>query len=352
MDALPLEAPLSADSAPSTRGREARDWALLFVLLGVFVLSWFRMQAQAAPVAASPTPVTAIEVVPAASLPVSLSEHPQDLSLPLKTLRRPHRAATPTPAPPPPKPVPARPRPVVMPRLPEADYPRADGLPPQELAAVPVTPPARTPALFEGAERASEAVNKQLGGGRLTVEFMGTGHTGNMVEAQFSNRSKHEMEVHIAPGMILHPPVGQKIQPLLLAADTVLRLGPGETRSVPLEAYCMNSQAPGPDYWQNIKYSVAQHPQALERAAMQLLPALKRMQDKGLLQPPMSMQMMGLAPDMYQRAVMQFAVWKALHQIIDEHVITATLGVFAEEREVRRQVFRDVDSLLREAQVN
>ncbi|CAN0246829.1 unnamed protein product, partial [Phaeothamnion confervicola] len=302
----------------------------------------------------SPTPVAALEVVPVTAMPVSLTEHPQEISQPLKTLRRPPRAVMPTPVPPPaaPRPPAARHRPAAMPRLPEADYPRAEGLPPQELAAVPVAPPTRTPALFEGAERASEAVNKQLSGGRLTVEFTGTGHTGNMVEAQFSNRSKREMEVHLAPGIILHPPVGQKIQPLLLAADTVVRLGPGETRTVPLEAYCMNSQAPGPDYWQNVKYSVAQHPQVLERAAMQLLPALKRMQDKGLLQPPASMQMMGLAPDMYQRAVMQFAVWKALRQVIDEHVITATLGVFAEDRDLRKQIFRDVDSLLREAQVN
>lgn len=191
---------------------------------------------------------------------------------------------------------------VQQPRLPHSSYPQRRELP---------------------------GIAEQIASGLILASFQGTGRDGGMVFAQLYNPGRGPLRIHLKPGMILQPPIGHEVQPLLLEDEVQVTLKPGESYSAPLNSYCMDSQVPAPGQGEVVDYKFV--PPNGRDAAVAVLKTAQRMDFPN------------------RRAVIQIAIWKSLGQPVHQFHFVSVLGASAHNPAVKARVLRDVEQLLEAA---
>lgn len=286
----------------------------------------------------NPEPVPAVpEPTPARPRPLSQAlpptappeNQPVARRLPLRTHNPPSpRAAPPPSRQPQPQPQP-QPQVAVRPQLPAAAYPRSPTPAPASLG---------TAADFLArSQRASRAVDELMRRGLLATSFVGTGVPGEMVEIWWENRSQRPLRFNLVPGMILRPPPEQRVQPLLLDEERVVRLQPGDTLVLQVPSYCMDAQVPAPPAGSEVDYRF--RPESAPGQGPQAVAVLRAYR-------ALAWDHSVLPEESHRRAVVQVAVWKALGQRVGEEQLRSALGDLAYDGRARQQLQRDVERLL------
>jgi hypothetical protein len=152
-----------------------------------------------------------------------------------------------------------------------------------------------------------------------------------MVEMALENTGHKALTVRLVPGMILRPPQGQQVQPLMVDEEAVLTLAPGTSAYRALQSYCMDSRVPAPFAYEPIDYRFA-----------------PRSKDGG----PETVRVFQAAQDLdvtHRHAVTQIAIWKSLHQPVDDDRLRSAMGPAFYEPALRQQILRDVQRVLQQA---
>ena len=309
--------------------------------LGLIVWLWaMRYPAAEAPPVLPPLPAATPATTLVPSQPSVLSEQP--LSEQLIT-RKPPRPQPKPPrrvlqvAPPPPQPQ-ARAQ-VVQPHLPPPAYPQAGRPltpPPPPLAYNSSGPAAASlsPAAYVNrAEGASAQLDRLIRQGKLRAQFVGTGRAGEMVEMALENTTGQPLTVTLTPGMILRPPDGHQVQPLMLNEQVTMTLAPGTSTYRQLASYCMDSRVPAPFPYESVDYRFSPRTRDGGAETVRVFQVAQEIE---------------LESNM-REAVTQIAIWKSLHQPVDDSRVRSAMGGAFYDTRLRAQVLRDVQRVLQKA---
>lgn len=324
----------------------AAGWFGLFSLaLVLAILGFLRSPVEPAPTltvaSASPTPSPVVRLQLAPQSRPQIAQGETGESQPLQT-RKPPPPPRPRPTPlkatPPPPPAPRPAPPDRSPQLPGALYPQAGG-PPLSPAAFQAAPAAVALAPREylaRAEGASQQLDQLIRRGSLRAEFIGTGHAGDMVQMNLSNNTGRTISVRLAPGMMLRPGDGQKVQPLMVNEEMLVTLAPGTSTVRSLQSFCMDSRVPAPAPDGLTAYRFATRTKDGGPATVRVLQVAQQI----ALQP-------STLPESYHRqAVTQLALWKSMHQPVGEVQMQSAMGSAYYEPAARRAILADVERVL------
>lgn len=190
------------------------------------------------------------------------------------------------------------------------------------------------PAAYQArAQRATQQLQGLIARGKLEASFVGTGDSVYMAEVAFSNPGNKPITLTLEPGMILRPPEGKRVQPLLVNHPTTLTLAPQTTLRVPLESFCMDSRVPAPGPYEPIDYAFKERARQGGPEAVEVLRRSEALQ-LGELEP-------------YRRAIIQLAIWKSMHQPVGERQIQSVLGPYYYDSGLRQQVLKAASQLAR-----
>jgi hypothetical protein len=183
----------------------------------------------------------------------------------------------------------------------------------------------------EKAEAASLALERSIQSGQLLAHFHGTGHSHEMIHFVFVNQSDRPVKVRLVPGMILNPGESQQVQPLLVTEELDTVLQPGESRAGNLQSYCLDSRVPAPLPGQQVDYRFS-----------------TRTRDGG----PEAVRAHRVAEELvksspYRHAITQIAIWRSLNQPLEEKHFYSVLGPSANDPQVRQEVLREVERVLK-----
>ena len=239
----------------------------------------------------------------------------------------PPRAPAVTPTAPPAKPTPQRPTP--RPMIPGGSYPTATNGPARTTQTQQPSPR----AYQERARQSAQQLHSLIARGKLQAYFQGTGDATYMAELNLSNPGRRPITVSLEPGMVLRPPDGQRVQPLLVATQTTVTLAPETTLRIPLESFCMDARVPAPMAYEPIDYEVSSKARQGGPEAVEVLRRSQEM-DLGELEP-------------YRRAIVQIAIWKSLRQPVGERQLQSVLRADYYHSELRQTVLRAAQQLAR-----
>ncbi|MBX3168738.1 MAG: hypothetical protein KF760_15085 [Candidatus Eremiobacteraeota bacterium] len=292
-----------------------------------------------APASASPAPEVHVQLAPQSRPLLGAGQLPErEQPQPLKTRKAPPPPPRPRPTPlkvtPPPAPPPPA-APESSPQLPGAAYPQAGGV-----SLNPVAPPVPVGLgprdYLARAESASQQLDQLIRRGSLRAEFIGTGHAGDMVEMSLHNNTGRTISVHLAPGMMLRPGDGQKVQPLMVNEDTTITLAPGASSIRALPSFCMDSRVPAPAPDGLTAYRFATRTKDGGPATVRVLQVAQQI----ALQP-------SSLPESYHRqAVTQLALWKSMRQPVGEVQMQSAMGPAYYDLATRRAILADVERVL------
>lgn len=310
--------------------------ASLGILLVLWALRYPAAEAPPPPPLPAATPMTMANPV---MNPVRSGEQPAQEKLltkpppPSKPARQVLKVA------PPPVQAPVPPVAEAPPQLPGPSYPTA-GRPPDPLPPPPQAyleaPRASSPRLSAGqyvqrAEAASAQIDRLIRRGKLQAQFVGTGHAGAMVEMALENISNQTLTLHLAPGMILRPPDGQQVQPLMVDEEATLTLAPGGSAYRQLQSYCMDSRVPAPFAYEPIDYRFAPRTRDGGSETVRVFQAAQELNIQN------------------RHAVTQIAIWKSLRQPVDDDRLRSAMGAAFHDPNLRQQILRDVQRVLQAA---
>jgi len=221
--------------------------------------------------------------------------------------------------PPSPSPTPALPQPKASP-------------PPVPRQPAPQYPQARSSNFVTRAEEASAQLDALIVGNQVTAGYVGTGHNGAMVSLSLFNPTRKTQRIRLVPGMILRPPDGESVQPLLVDEERTLVLKPGTHAYEELYSYCLDSRVPAPFEGEQVEYRFAPRTQEGGPQAVRVLQASRKFP---------------VTYEKFRRAVIQLAIWKSLGQPVGERQIISVLGPDAAQKPLMREkIFDDVERLL------
>jgi len=319
---------------------------LLFWLLGLGLLGAAGQARDSEVTRTSPTPLAA--ATPLALLPTATQLQEEAPPTQLVTRKPPPR-----PAPPrrqilkvnPPPPAPETP---TIPQLPGAGYPQVRQAQPPAYPVQPVlasqTPPTarlNPQDYIRRAESSSAQIDRLIRQGKLRAQFVGTGQAGEMVEMVLENTGNQPLQVRLVPGMILRPPEGQKVQPLMLDEEVTLTLQPGNQAYRRLRSYCMDSRVPAHFAFEPIDYRFSSR---TREGGPETVKVFQAAQQIALNSP--------LPEELHRRAVTQIALWKSMGQPVDDTRLRSAMGEVFYDLELRRRILADVQRVLRQARQN
>lgn len=313
----------------------------IVLLLGLWLLRTPGAKTAPAPsvtVAATAAPSVRLQLAPQSRPLVAQAEVPEFQEL--KTKKPP--VPPPKPRPPAqkvtPPPAPVEPPPTRTPQLPGAAYPQAGGVPSNPVAfqAVPL-PAALSPRDYLArAEGASLKLDQLIRRGSLRAEFLGTGHSGDMVEMSLYNNTGRTISVQLVPGMMLRPGDGQKVQPLMVNEDTTVTLAPGTSAVRALSSFCLDSRVPAPAPDGLTSYRFANRTKDGGPATVRVLQVAQQM----------TMQATNVPEAYYRQAVTQLALWKSMRQPVGEVQMQSAMGPAYYDLPTRRAILADVERVL------
>jgi hypothetical protein len=139
--------------------------------------------------------------------------------------------------------------------------------------------------------------------------------------------------------MILRPPDGQAVQPLMLDEEVTLTLAPGASAYRQLPSYCMDSRVPAPFAYQPTDYRFASRTKEGGAETVRVFQAARQLEIHSTTLPEAE----------YRQAVTQLAIWKSLHQPVDETRQRSAMGPAFYDRALRQAILRDVERVLHQA---
>jgi hypothetical protein len=273
----------------------------------------------------TPTPLPtapADTLLPLAIGQASKEESPRQVEIEVPEVRpaRLRLALQPPPQPPPPPVPPPSAGPVHRQQSPppislEAGYPKAQSF----------------KSVVEKAEAASRAIDQSIQSGQLLASFHGTGDPREMVHFSLLNRSNRPVRIRLVPGMLLNPQEHQKVQPLLVTEEADFVLQPGETHAGNLLSFCMDSRVPAPLPGEPVGYRFSTRTQDGGPKAVRAQAAAEKL----------------VKSSRFRHAIVQIAIWKSLNQPVEDKHFYSVLGTYAADPEIRQEVLREVDRVLK-----
>lgn len=327
--------------------KQAFGWlSLLLVAILLSATGCQRVPAETTTVSvatASSSPTPRPQLAPKLRPQIAEGEAPE--SQPLRTRKAPPPPPKPRPvplkvAPPPPRPV--APAPVASsPQLPGAAYPQAGGPPMQPVAfqAAPVSAALAPRDYLARAENSSLQLEQLIRRGSLRAEFIGTGHSGDMVEMNLHNNTGRTITVQLTPGMMLRPGDGQKVQPLMVNEETTLTLAPGTSVTRALQSFCMDSRVPAPAPDGLTAYRFATRTKDGGPATVRVFQVAQQI----------DLQATTLPESYYRQAVTQLALWKSMRQPVGVEQMQSAMGSAYYDLATRKAILADVDRVLQAA---